>query len=256
MMKMTHELSPERINDLSPITVRLRKLSTSTHSGPLILPDGRHKVTIDHAVLHGVTRKHLALWFRYFIFFKVRIRGGSGIAHPIYHLWHPVDHINVCALGGATSAPLQTGNKIHIREAFNREKRYLIDDKAEVTLTIEESKASDMQLHIHRFGYEVGHLTHSFTDSPEGVQYSSIMLPGPKERGIFPAFIRKVVIPRKMSVDRLARWLTHNVEEVSALEVFLPQLYDKITALGNNWDEHLQDVIHREGGYTVELDLP
>ena len=66
-------------------------------------------------------------------------------------------------------------------------------------------------------------LEHSFTPTPLGTRYKTLM-----RVGLSSAFLRPIsraLLQRRFSDAKAEAWLKHNIEEVGNLSHFLPKLY-------------------------------
>jgi hypothetical protein len=197
------------------------------------LPNGQLELTISHDILRGVTPEMLSWWFR-------RIDGAMeylGQRVPRYRVWHPRDHIfyrdltrDAEGLGGA-------GTRRHIVEAFQEDRRYLVNiidrvahlDETGILLVTERAgltlgswKTPPLPL----FG-ELSTLQHEFFSTPTGTRYESRMLVG-ADSLVGRLGLNRQLLPRVAMSEAMGRaWLRHNVEEVGNFERFLPALYER-----------------------------
>jgi tellurite resistance protein len=180
------------------------------------LVDGRIEVTIDHALLRGITRDMLVWWFQ-------NMDGEctwDGETHPNYHLWHPRDHISLSFSNRHPNGRVVAGSKIHIQEVFNRNLNYHVDN----TVTIDRLDETGLRFHAERAGKTALELEHRYLPSADGVIYRSRLLLGVGQ-GWLKSLINDVILPQQFSDDKAVAWLTHTVEEVGCFEKFLPELY-------------------------------
>ncbi|MEM6678236.1 MAG: hypothetical protein AAF675_10225, partial [Pseudomonadota bacterium] len=101
---------------------RLKPISTA-HFGLDTRDNGQFTVTLNHALLRGVTAQMLAWWFQSFTRLRVRLEdvpGYEGQEVPAYLLWHPTDHVSAALTGPVTEhgGPIPGRSSIHIREAM------------------------------------------------------------------------------------------------------------------------------------------
>jgi hypothetical protein len=180
------------------------------------LDDGRLYLHIRHDVLRGVTPRMLVWWFQH-LEGDIEIGGRT---YPRYHVWHPVDHIDVRYARRRPDGTIGPGAQIHIREAFAGNPDYLVD----IVSTIEKLDETGFAHGPRHLGISLARLEYAFTPVSGGTLYENSMTIGPEQpmlRSVFNTLVRPRVYP-----DHKARaWLTHNVEEVGNFEFFLPELY-------------------------------
>ena len=181
------------------------------------LPTGQYELTIKHDIIKNVSKDMVIWWFRKFPTLKVTVRGNE---YPAYHLWHPYDHISAVQLTGSKNDGMKEGDFLEIHEAFQRNMKFELHDKAKVGYFREDG----FGLEVKKGPFEVGKLRHTFRDVEGGLEYNSHMLAGVKS-GLMRTLVNSRVLPRIMSEEKLEAWFTHNVEEVGCFENFLPDLF-------------------------------
>lgn len=181
-----------------------------------VLPDGRRRIVIEHAPLRGVTPAMLAWWFGH-------VEGNmeyAGRRMARYLVWHPLDHISyqVIKRVGDVVGP---GATLHIREAFQRDPRNLLD----VTVTVERIDEQSAVIGHRVLGLSALRLVNTFEPIPVGVRYTTELTIGsatwPGRHGL-----NRLLRGRIMPGEQARKWARHHVEEVGYLEHFLPALYD------------------------------
>ncbi|MEM9776320.1 MAG: hypothetical protein AAF902_17220 [Chloroflexota bacterium] len=181
------------------------------------LSTGQIEVIIRHEIIKGITVEMLHWWFSHFTDMTIEVNGKT---YPAYFVWHPNDHIGVTAFKSEEGRPMKAGDHIRIEEAFQRNAKYLVSEKALVS----ELSTQNMGLKGHALGQTILHLRHSFNDVEGGVQYHSRMLLG-LEKGLLKPFVNNVILPRRFNEEKAEAWLIHNIEEVGYFENFLARLY-------------------------------
>lgn len=179
-------------------------------------PGGVMELTIDHALLRGVTPGMLRWWFEH-VHLDVRC---AGQLWPLYRVWHPHDHIALHKPRLGRSGKVGEGAHFHIQEVFGRHEPYRVDSVEFV------EKLDDSGIRLLKFvgGVQVFSLEHWFTPVPGGTRYESQMLVGASS----PLLGRLVNGPltRRVFPQEMGRaWLRHNIEEVGNFEFFLPGLW-------------------------------
>lgn len=193
----------------------MRPLASASFSETL-LPDGRVQISLEHAVLDGVTPRMLAWWFR-------NIDAEMDFGGQRYHrylIWHPVDHIHFRVVRRSPDGSVGAGSRFHIVEAFGGDPRFLLDHVADVAKLDEEG----IVLEMRRGGLTAARLHHQFTPARDGTRYRTTLTLGLSSwfgRLALNPFLRGSV----MSPEMRKAWVKHNVEEVGNLPFFLPDLH-------------------------------
>jgi len=219
------------------------KPSSSCHFVRELLPTGQLLAVVNHSLVRGISCDMLLWWFRNFANLRVRLEGvpdHEGQRVPAYHLWHPVDHVNVRFVDGmATDGTLQPGGRLHVREALQADVyglRYAMDETVHVPYLARDGMS------MNKLDPSVGsvffHRTH-FCDVWEGgellgVHYHSETVAGCAVRDRHTREVNRKV-HGKFSAERLGVARRHIVEEVGAYEHFLPVLYAQ---------RHAPDALH------------
>jgi hypothetical protein len=190
------------------------KQTDSAKTGIYQLPSGQKELTIEHETVRGITTEMLRWWFQEFPRLTVT---KDGEEYPVYHLWHPSDHISVDAV---PPGKVRQGHHLVINEAFQRNPEYHVQEKAEVYYLDHDG----IGLRVTKLGQPVMQLRHEFEDISSGVRYRSRMVVG-AERGLLKQLINRVIVPRNFGPGKANTWFRHNIEEVGCFEQFLPELY-------------------------------
>jgi len=184
------------------------------------LPRGRVLLRVDHDPLPGVTADMMRWWFEHIDGVStLSPTGWDAPEHPVYRLWHPIDHL--CARWKrripGPDGRIGPGSILHIEESF----RGRFPSRNDVRISRIDGSGFDFELGggsvsfgsvRHRYSPVDGGIALS-TELEFGVQWPGLALPFNKMlRGIAltPAFIDA--------------WVVHNIEECGELPKFLPRL--------------------------------
>ncbi|MGB0646718.1 MAG: hypothetical protein ACPGQS_06040 [Bradymonadia bacterium] len=182
------------------------------------LADGRIRYAIEHDLLRGVTPA-MIVWFLNHMTDRLDV-GGQNV--QFYRLWHPVDHVAMTYLKSAVDGRnFGSGAQVRIQEVFQANPKYAIDVKANVEFLDETGFAH----HENILGLTVARMQYSFTQVDAGTLYKNALTVGAKGESLISKFINTVVRPRVFPDQKGEAWIRHNIEEVGALESFLPDLY-------------------------------
>jgi len=184
------------------------------------LPDGRVRYQIEHERLRGVTPAMIG-WFLNHMTDLVDV-GGQRVQQ--YRLWHPRDHIAMTYLKPADDgSKFGPGAQIRIQEAFQADPRFLLDIQANVEFLDETGFAH----HETLLGLQVARIDYRFTATQDGTLYANALTVGVQGHSLLARFVNRVVAPRVFPRQKGRAWIQHNIEEVGALESFLPALYHR-----------------------------
>jgi hypothetical protein len=209
---MAHEhwkLLPPR-----PIDWEMRPVS-SAETSVRTLDDGRKELMIRHKELEAVTPEMLLWWFHHL----EETMEWHGAVVPRYHVWHPIDHIHFSVERRAPDGSVGPGAKWHIVEAFGGNLDFLLDERPDVI----RLDTGGITLEGRALGQTLLRLEHTFTSTPLGTRYETLM-----RVGLSSAFLRPIsraLLQRRFSDAKAEAWLKHNIEEVGNLSHFLPKLY-------------------------------
>jgi len=182
------------------------------------LPDGRVQYCIEHQVIKGVSPA-MIVWYLNHMTDMTEVDGRSV---QQYRLWHPIDHIALTYIKPATDGRnFGPGAQVRIQEAFQANPRHSIDIKA----TIEFLDETGFAHHENFAGMRAARMHYSFTETEEGTLYKNSLTAGVEGSSLIARFVNTFVLPRVFSREKGQAWIRHNIEEVGALECFLPQLY-------------------------------
>lgn len=188
----------------------------AAHFSHKTLPNGQIQLEIDHLPLVGITPAMLAWWYRVLPISTVEI---NGTTYPMYHIFHLTEHGQLWVVEPATdgSPGMGEGSLVARREWFgphNSEGAGRVISISAQSLTVRPEVA----------GVQMGEIHHLFTATPSGSQYRVESLIGGDWPIIGPAF-NYLLRHSVFTEDMLREWERHQVEEVSMLNYYLPQLY-------------------------------
>lgn len=199
-----------------PLLGSLRALDSAT-TAVRMLDDGRYQATISHAPLMGVTPAML-VWF---LKNMSRTLEFGGLNVQLYLWWHPLDHVALHVVRRAGDGQVGAGAAFNIREVFQRDPRWTVDEIVEVPRLDE----GGITLERYFLGQRVFELAHTFTPVAGGTQYDSVMTIGTTTPWLRP--LANALRRRRFPEEKQRVWLRHNVEEVGYFEHFLPSLYER-----------------------------
>lgn len=186
------------------------------HASHRILPTGQIELEIDHLPLTGITPEMLAWWYRVLPISTVEI---NGTTYPLYHIFHLTEHGQLWVAEPATdgSAGMGEGSLVARREWFGP----FDSEGAGRVISI---SADGMTVRPEVAGVQIGEIRHLFSATPTGSQYRVESLIGVDWPLIGP-LVNTVLRKTTFSEPMLAEWKRHQIEEVSMLNHYLPQLY-------------------------------
>jgi hypothetical protein len=182
----------------------------------VVLPDGRIHLEIEHLPLEGITPQMLSWWYRVLPISTVEI---DGVDYTFYHLFHLTEHGRVWVEKPASDGVpgMGIGAVVARQEWFGP---YDSQGKARIT----QFSAAGMTARPLVAGLYLGEIRHSFEATPTGSRYrveSDIGVQWPLIGSLINALLRRSTFSEEMLVE----WERHQVEEVSMLRYFLPDLY-------------------------------
>jgi len=205
-----HTTLPEPLSlpwELKPVS--------SAQAGSETLADGRRRYWIKQD-LTGITPEMLVWWFSH-------LEGDVEVAGrrlPRYRVWHPFDHVYARYLRRAPDGSIGPGAQMAVCEFLGRNPRYKIDRVSTIEKLDEEG-------FIHQIvvrGMVLARMEHTFQRVPGGTYHEhSLTVPGSPRL----QFLGKLVIPLLFPNAEGEAWLKHAIEEMGALENFLPELYQR-----------------------------
>jgi hypothetical protein len=149
---------PERGPEV-PVAFTMKDVSTATTTvSPL--PDGRVQIRVEHDLIRSVTPDMLMWFYENLPTTKVEV---GGKVYPLYHIWHPRDHVSVAVVTPAPSGSpgLSAGATIHVKE-------FVGDRVLDGSATMERRDASGTRLVKSLGPLEIMRLEHSFRATDDG----------------------------------------------------------------------------------------
>jgi hypothetical protein len=188
---------------------------SSAQSGIETLADGRRKFWIKED-LKGITPTMLVWWFSH-LEGDVEIEGRW---LNRYRVWHPFDHVGVRYVRRAPDGSIGLGAQIAASEFLGRNPHYKVEGLATIEKLDLEGFINTVTVH----GLPFARLEHTFQQTPGGTHFEhALIVPGSQR--IF--LLSKLIIARLFSDAEGKAWLKHAIEEMGALEHFLPDLYER-----------------------------
>ncbi len=189
----------------------------NAHSMVTHLPDGRTLFEVDHPPVRDVTAEMLSWWYGVYADLTLVIDGQT---YPAFMVSHPQDHISLDSEKASPEGPLTAGDFVNVKEAYQRNPKYMLDERLEV-VALEEEKFA---LKATRRGVTVADLEFRFEDGPEGAKFTNHLTVG-VESGWLKPLVNRVMIPWLYYEDKNYAWILHSVEEVGNFENFLPEIF-------------------------------
>ncbi len=200
-------------------------------SGSETLADGRRRFWVKEDLL-GITPAMLVWWFSH-LEGDVEIEGRR---LPRSRVWHPLDHVSVRYVRRAPDGSIGPGAQIAACEFLGRNPHYKVDGVATIEKLDEEGFINTVAIG----GFPLARLVHTFRQTSAGTHFEhTLIVPGSWRFGL----LGKLVVALRFSQAEGEVWLKHAIEEMGALEHFLPQLYECEMQRG----ERRSDVITSRG---------
>jgi hypothetical protein len=183
------------------------------------LEDGRLHLSIQHDVLRGVTPEMLVHWFAH-------LEGDMDVAgkrYPRYRVWHPRDHVALTYVRRAPDGSIGPGARFRIQEVLGRVPEFEVNALTDITRL-------DLGGFAHRpriLGLPFARMDYSFSRVTGGTAYENSLTVGLEGA---PTWLNRRFRDQFFPDAKGRAWLLHNVEEVGALEEFLPELVENDTA--------------------------
>mmetsp|Transcript_18159 Transcript_18159/g.28344 ORF Transcript_18159/g.28344 Transcript_18159/m.28344 type:complete len:187 (+) Transcript_18159:1592-2152(+) len=141
-------------------------------------------------------------------------------SYPAFLVSHPLDHISLNSEKAVPEGPLQAGDFLNIKEAYQRNPKFSLDERLEV-VALEEHRFA---LKATRRGVTVADLEFRFEDGPDGAKFTNHLTVG-VESGWLKPLVNRVMIPWLYHEDKNYAWVLHTVEEIGNFENFLPEIF-------------------------------
>jgi hypothetical protein len=191
---------------------------SSAQSGSETLADGRTRFWVKEE-LKGITPAMLVWWFGH-LEGDVEIKGRR---LPRYRVMHPFDHVSVRYVRRAPDGSVGPGAQIAVCEFLGRNPHYEINRVA----TFEKLDEQGFVNNIVVGGLPLARLEHTFRQTPSGTHFEHFLIvPGNPRLGKLGAAVAGRLFPQAEG----EAWLKHAIEEMGALEEFLPELYARETS--------------------------
>jgi len=179
-------------------------------------PQGKIYTRVEHFFLEGISPGMVAWFYQQLPISSIEYRG---VTYPLYHIFHPTEHGTLRVVEAAPDgAPgMARGALISRDEWFGP-----YDSRG--TARIREFSNEGMLAIPEVAGMAIGEVRHSFKAENGGTRYRVDTVIGtdtPVLGGLLNLYLRKRVFHPEM----IAQWQRHQIEEVSSLQFFLPQLY-------------------------------
>lgn len=210
---------PRGAPEPAPVPWSLKPFASAT-CGHERLPDGRDSWWIRHEVLRGVTPAMLAWWFAH-LEGEVEV---DGRRIDRYRAWHPYDHVYARYARRRSDGSIGPGAQIRLRELLGANRAYVVDILTDI-VRLDEG-GYEHHPRVHGLSGLVS-MEYRFTAVPGGTLYENRLLIGGTRgwRRWLTPLLRRFVF----DAEHGRAWLRHNIEEVGALEQFLPALYRRET---------------------------
>lgn len=184
-------------------------------SGVEVLPDGRLRGWIEHAVLRGIAPHMLAWWFAHLEGPMVY----AGRRLPRWRVAHPQDHVQVRYARRRPDGTVGAGAVIHLTAMLGGRPDRVVDLHTTIVRLDEGG-------FVHRprwLGLPAAAIEHRFETVPGGTRCRSRLTVGFAGRWARPlnALIRRFAF----GIAQGHAWVRHSVEQVGQFEAFLPALY-------------------------------
>jgi hypothetical protein len=204
---------PERGPEV-PVAFTMKDVSTA-NTTVSSLPDGRVQIRVEHDLIRGVTPEMLMWFYENVPTAKVEV---GGRLYPLYHIWHPGDHVSVAVITPAPSGSpgLSAGATIHVKE-------FVGDGLLDQTATMERRDAGGTRLVGSLGPLEIMRLEHSFRATDDGVLVISTGTVGSTVPII--GSLLNLAARRMITEDRMRPMFRHMIEEFGNFEFFLRQIW-------------------------------
>lgn len=186
------------------------------HSDWQVGEDGRIYTQVEHFFLRDISPEMVSWFYQQLPISTVDL---DGVTYPLYHIFHPTEHGRLWVVEPAPdgSAGMARGSIIKREEWFGPY------DSTGAARIVEFS--NDGMLAIPGVaGLTIGEVRHSLRAENGGTVYRVDSIIGselPLVGGLINLYLRNFVFHPKM----IDQWRRHQVEEVSSLQFFLPEIY-------------------------------
>ncbi len=178
--------------------------------------DGLIHASVEHFYLPNITPAMVAWFYQVLPTATVEMKG---TIYPLYHLFHPTEHGRIRVQHPAASGlpGMTQGATIYREEWFGP-----YDSRGAALMT----EFSDQgMLALAKFGgITIGEIRHSYREVDGGTQYRVDAVIGSR-LPLLGSAINYLLRTWVFHPDMIRQWQRHQIEEVSSLNFFLPQIY-------------------------------
>lgn len=178
--------------------------------------DGRIHTWVEHFFLEDISPAMVSWFYRHLPISSVRYQGEI---LPLYHFFHPTEHGTLRLLLPASDGTQGMG----IGAVIEREEWFGLFDSRGTARIAEFSDAGFLAI-PEVVGFKIGEVRHQFTAVNGGTAYRVDTVLGsqlPVVGTLLNWYLRTQVFHPQM----IRQWQRHQIEEVSSLQFFLPQIY-------------------------------
>ena len=178
---------------------------------------GRIENHVEHFFLEGISSDMVAWFYQQLPISTVNLNGQN---YPLYHLFHPTEHgrIRVVEAAPDGTAGMAAGAIIMREEWFGE-----FDSKGAARL--EEFSSNGMLAKPSIAGIiSLGQVQHIYTNTAAGTHYRVEATIG-SDLPIIGRLINYYIRTQVFHPEFMTQWQRHQIQEVSSLQFFLPQLY-------------------------------
>lgn len=207
------ELERDPPRDLPWTLPDYREANTAWH----VDDDGRIHTQVEHFFLPDITPAMIAWFYQYLPVSTVEL---NGTTMPLYHIFHPTEHGTLRVL-----APAADGTPgMAMGAVIQRDEWFGPYDSRGAARIVEFSDSGMLAVPQALGLIDIGSVNHIYSAAEGGSNYrvetvigSDLPVVGP----LINRYLRSQVFHPAM----LAQWQRHQVQEVSSLRFFLPELY-------------------------------
>jgi hypothetical protein len=143
----------------------------------------------------------------------------AGRRLPRYRVWHPLDHVYAVYVRRCADGSIGPGAQIANLEYLGRNPRYMV----QMLATVERLDKQEFVHNISVGGLHAARMEPTFDEVAGGTRFGHFLyVPGTPMRSLANAAL-SAFLPRTKGEP----WLKHAIEEMSNLQNFRPQLYER-----------------------------
>lgn len=178
--------------------------------------DGRIHASVEHFFLPGISPAMVAWFYQVLPIATVDLNGER---LPLYHLFHPSEHGRIRVLAAAPDGQqgMARGATVYREEWFGPH------DSRGAALLVEFSDDGMLAIPTAA-GLNIGEVHHSYRAVDGGTAYRVDAIIG-SQLPVIGALLNRYLRSQVFHPAMMEQWQRHQVEEVSSLQFFLPQLY-------------------------------